>query len=870
MSIPIISIVIGVSKYQNLQLDDLPAAQADALFFAQSLHNWGVDDRNIHLFLNEEATEENVLQCLRELKGKSNLFKFVFYYCGHGYRSPPPDPKSHLILHQSQIHLDCLLKEICQLHAKEIYLFIDACQLRINSLINPELEREIQNKKDSRKSLFCILSSGIEKSFEDVEEEYGYFTNSLLKGLSALRQGENTPTTLLEKICKDLRQRGLALPEMYNIETHRIDFFPPLSSSGLTRMPIIARIQDQIIQNPRKILCLIGEKGIGKTTLCKLLASAKCFIFHFEQLPSFEEIPAYSLIIIDSVETREPQVLNYLIEILREQKAKFILTTQKSFRSLLSQEYQNVIEELEIPPLDFEEANTLIDHKELDYQSKEIIFLASKGNPQKIKNILFGSSGHSFKDADRDEIKKAIAAIVACGMYLNEELFCRIYKLQQKTLAFIEEIGLISADKNAWIPHESLFDIADSEDLVLDPVKALEYWSQQIDETPDPQAAKSFILTLKCFGYVEAVDRYLLKAFEILKNHALENLCFFNDGVDIFIARNIFSKTVLFLTDILLELGEIEKAEDLLSIPSKNSPFFLQARIRKFQCLWRKGDFQNSIKQFSQLIESIPQNSLWIECLLNRGNANFFLGYWEKAKRDFLSIIENTKTPQYLGRAQCMIGSILGIRGIDSSQGKNYLESGIRLLIKNGDYTGAWVGWNNLGEMLWKLGEYRLSNYHLKKAFDVTINPSMKLETLRNLLQLNVRAKGPSAKEVNEFLDQIQSINLSEIEKYEQIQLLNTLAEIFLLRNEVKKAIFYLWQVIPMTSSNQEQHFYTLVNLSLLFKIFNFEKKSEYYQKRAIFLAEKSNNKLAIEVMKQDFTILEMSKRAKSTLQFYP
>ena len=34
--------------------------------------------------------------------------------------------------------------------------------------------------------------------------------------------------------------------------------------------------------------------------------------------------------------------------------------------------------------------------------------------------------------------------------------------------------------------------------------------------------------------------------------------------------------------------------------------------------------------------------------------------------------------------------------------------------MKGGDRCAAWVGWNNLGEMMWKAGEWKDSKRYLK------------------------------------------------------------------------------------------------------------------------------------------------------------
>ena len=163
MAIHTVAIVIGVSQFENSKLETLPGARNDAILFANSLRNWGLEEKDIHLFLDLEASSETIVSCFEQLAALNEPFKLTFCYCGHGSRSLLPHPQSYLHLYDGKLSLDELLKSIYRLNAQENYLFIDACHLRINSLVNPELEREIQGKGDSRKSLFCLLSSGIEQ-----------------------------------------------------------------------------------------------------------------------------------------------------------------------------------------------------------------------------------------------------------------------------------------------------------------------------------------------------------------------------------------------------------------------------------------------------------------------------------------------------------------------------------------------------------------------------------------------------------------------------------------------------------------------------------------------------------------------------------
>jgi ABC-type nitrate/sulfonate/bicarbonate transport system ATPase subunit len=77
-----------------------------------------------------------------------------------------------------------------------------------------------------------------------------------------------------------MEAEGLPPPEAYNIGNQKITFLsnPELSLSHqgfIYRDQVITEIQDALIKNREKIVCLIGDSGVGKSALCQYLASDK-------------------------------------------------------------------------------------------------------------------------------------------------------------------------------------------------------------------------------------------------------------------------------------------------------------------------------------------------------------------------------------------------------------------------------------------------------------------------------------------------------------------------------------------------------------------------------------------------------------------
>lgn len=905
---PILAIVIGVSSYFQKDIVPLPAAQVDAVNFARAIRNWGIPEDQIYLFLNEDAEKQDIDDLFAALAQRTEDYKLVFYFCGHGYRDSGSIPKSYLLFHDSyvkdnkplnSISLDLIIKKICKLRAQESYVLIDACYLRINNIRNPKLEEEIGGEKISNKSLFCLLSSGIEQSFESEQGQYGYFTEALLKSLCKIRQSDCSPSELLDNIWTQLQSDGVPFPEDYNIGNKKISFvchqdFPSTQKGFIYRHEVIAKIQDVLIQNRQQKICLVGESGMGKSVICHHLASDSLKTVYLsipfnpdeffdpveylalavqqqiednetgspeEILLRFDERFPFYVIMVDQLERLNPKKLNALFEISAKMRTRFIFTSCQSLQNLIDEKFRSFIVDMDVPPFSYEEGEKLIRMISPDCSEIEckMIFLVSKGNPLKMRKASFESPAATGSAEFEQEVKTAIAAVYSCGCYINEPLFAKTFNLQERTLKFLEEMGLILRTDNRLIPHEFLNEIAESEQLVIQEQAALNYWYQQIDDLPDQvEAAKYLILTVKCFGYEEQADRYLRMAFHALHMRGKEHLSYLADGVDIFLTLPYMTETSLLLAEILIEWQQFELAEKLLSIPSDQEVLTHRAKLCKAQKMWRTGHLNSSIALCTQLLLVLKDPAQMIRCYFFRAISCFLSGMWNQAFSDFTLIYNHAEYKHYSARAQCMLGSILGIRGIDLQKGKEYLETGTRLLVKLKDLSGAWMGWNNLGEMFWKCGEYRSSAFYLEKALEAagTVeNEAVKLETLRNLLQLHLRMTGLFSKQATDLITHIENLSWSRCEYYERAQLLNTLATAYLFRRDISKAISLLDMVIPLTAESDEYHIYTASNLALLYKLQEQDEKSAEFFNKALFLAEKGDNRLAILQIKNDYNI---------------
>jgi tetratricopeptide (TPR) repeat protein len=560
-----IAIVFGVSKDLGGHFHALPAAQIDAIHFARALSHWGVPE--IALFLNEQATLENLHRWLSSRK--TSYEKLIFYFCGHGQREIEKEaiPSSDLVFYDGLLKLDSLIHKICQVGAEENYIFIDACSLRINTIVNPKLAEELKGQKHSHKSLFCLLSSGIQQSYEN--SRYGYFTNALLKSLAQLRKKEPDPTELFRTICAFLEKEGLPFPEMYNIGNQKISFLTPLAprlekNGWMRRSEMIAKIEDALILNQGKVGVLRGDRGIGKTALCHSLVSDIYKISYVKTLPS----PSLnSLVLIDDAEKLQPQQICRFLEGAIEQQTQYLFISDDSFSHIPSP-WRSYLFEIEMDTLSLEEGKQLMQTFKGDENERRFIHLVSRGNPSKIKQITHHLDRNILQTdrIEKEQLFKVMSALYGCGCYLDQELFAKVFDLPEASLTLLQECGLLIYDNTVYSPHPVFYEIAEAESdsLHIQPEKVLEYWYRQIKRTSNStQAAENLIYSLKCFGYEKKAEPYLKIAFKTLSHRGQESLPLLIEGAHIFLPLAEMTESSALLAEIFTDLQEPQWAAKL-------------------------------------------------------------------------------------------------------------------------------------------------------------------------------------------------------------------------------------------------------------------------------------------------------------------
>lgn len=889
-----IALVIGVSEYAKIGKEDLPAAQADAIHFARALHFFGIKKENLFLFLNESATFAKIDEFLTKLTQTKETFKFLFYFCGHGFRSD--DHHSFLLLNDSwlfnhkilnALHLDTLIHRINQTNVIESYFFIDACSLRINQIINPKLEEEIKGNKLSKKSLFCLLSSGIEDSFENESEKYGYFTRALLKGLSHIDRIKGSPSELFEEIYRDMSIQNLPIPEMYSINHQKISFV--LSDESFVKQGMIYRkktieeMQQIFLKNPQKILCLMGEEGSGKTTFCQFLniPFLKSLVIDLENfkegsefldfllkalilqetfvlnahlskkinLKNFCEAFPFYLVIVENIEKLNLRQMNDFLDVFPKLKMQFLFTVRQSLKPLVDKKFENYFIDVSFPPFSELETKQFLETHLIPKDQFEIMHRVSFGNPQKLKKIALISKDTSQDALHEKGLKKTIAALAATGIFFDKHLFASVFQLDEKHLSFLEEIGLLTQSENGYFPDEIIYDIAENEELEIDGAFALNYWLRQTKQLPtNLLVLKHLILCTQWFGYEKSLDPELKNAFQFLYLAGKDYLKDLIESVEIFISLQDVTEASCTLAEILLNLGYSDLTLKLIQHKNASEELVDKKNFLESYVLCQLCHFEEAISKSSKYLKRVKNPFYGLNFCYQRGLAHFFMGNTDKALADFITIYENAIDERFVARSLCMLGTILGGQGIDLDRGKKHLNESLKVFEKTKELSGIWAVHNNLGEIFVKSGDYHEASSHLDKALSLAKKEqtgTLFYETARNLSCLYLHWKGPFSENVSTYLKHLENRGAKE-ELSQRMSILNTMAKIYISRGNFKEAFFLLKKVACLTVRYKKYHIDTLTNMALLANLLNHKENEILFKKKGQKLSEESQNFFAL------------------------
>ena len=201
------ALIIGINKYQNVDVDPLDYAVNDAVAVKEMLvDKYGFKEGNIRLIIDEEATKDNILKGFSDILTRAKeKDRVVVFYAGHGatYKLPSGGDMGYLIpvdgnldnLYLSSIPMKSVYDIAEMSYAKHILYLVDACYggLTLNTRgLKKNTTPEYLKKMTRERGRQVITAGGKhEQVIEKPEWGHSAFTRNLIKGLGEGFADEN-------------------------------------------------------------------------------------------------------------------------------------------------------------------------------------------------------------------------------------------------------------------------------------------------------------------------------------------------------------------------------------------------------------------------------------------------------------------------------------------------------------------------------------------------------------------------------------------------------------------------------------------------------------------------------------------------------
>ena len=209
-----VAIVIAIENYANKeQIKKVKYAESDARLFKDILINrLGVEEKNIYLFLNEEALKSSLQYNLQglflELSSEDRL---VFYYVGHGFHNGVTNYLSTFDMHPHHVDTtaislrEILLDPLSRSKCKSAMIFIDACA---QSFVNENSRDTLSNIDSDEIKLLLSDQNYLASFFSCQPGQKSYSCDKLKQGiwtyhLSNAMDGEVPEVILSDKYITD-------------------------------------------------------------------------------------------------------------------------------------------------------------------------------------------------------------------------------------------------------------------------------------------------------------------------------------------------------------------------------------------------------------------------------------------------------------------------------------------------------------------------------------------------------------------------------------------------------------------------------------------------------------------------------------------
>ena len=193
-----VAIIIGIEKYQATKVKALYANNDAKLFSYFANKSLGIQQSNMKLLLQEEATRLNTILAIKNWLPKriiENKTEIFLFFSGHGYPSKEgayiiPQNGDPRILEESSLSQNYIINQIMRFKPKSVTMFFDACysgqsntgEALIAGLKPLKITSDDEGSIPENVNIFS--SSGLDQTSSTIKEaEHGIFTYYLLKGL---------------------------------------------------------------------------------------------------------------------------------------------------------------------------------------------------------------------------------------------------------------------------------------------------------------------------------------------------------------------------------------------------------------------------------------------------------------------------------------------------------------------------------------------------------------------------------------------------------------------------------------------------------------------------------------------------------------
>ena len=193
-----VAIIIGIEKYQATKVKALYANNDAKLFSYFANKSLGIQQSNMKLLLQEEATRLNTILAIKNWLPKKiieNKTEIFLFFSGHGYPSKEgayiiPQNGDPRILEESSLSQNYIINQIMRFKPKSVTMFFDACysgqsntgEALIAGLKPLAITSDDEGSIPENVNIFS--SSGLDQTSSTIKEaEHGIFTYYLLKGL---------------------------------------------------------------------------------------------------------------------------------------------------------------------------------------------------------------------------------------------------------------------------------------------------------------------------------------------------------------------------------------------------------------------------------------------------------------------------------------------------------------------------------------------------------------------------------------------------------------------------------------------------------------------------------------------------------------